>query len=81
VAGAHAAARVDLPRAWPAGVATLRASSDQTEEQYAAIEAALDVVERRHELPFPPSRPDPVAPVLRLFPLSQVTTQQPKEPA
>jgi hypothetical protein len=57
VIGAHAAARADVGRHWPAGVPSLRASGAHTDDELAAIERAVDRLETDHSLPFPPSRP------------------------
>lgn len=70
VIGAHPAARVDLGTSWPVGVPPLPRSDDHTAEQLEAIEVALNGVEKRHALPFPPEKPgvDYMALVLNIFP-------------
>lgn len=56
--GRHSpAAATDLSRAWPAGVAALRTSDAHSDDELAAITAALDQVETDHSVPFGPSRP------------------------
>jgi hypothetical protein len=58
VVGRHSpAAATDLSRAWPAGVAALRTSDEHSDDELAAIEAALNRVETDHSVPFGPSRP------------------------
>jgi hypothetical protein len=78
--GQHPSARADLGSVWPTDLPTLRAFTAHTPEQLAVIERLLDGVEKRHQLPFPPERPDreaaAVAQVVDLFP--GTTTTQPK---
>lgn len=70
--GTREAARRDLGRMWPAGVPSLRSSTDHSPDQLDAIEIVLRAVERQHVIPFPPPRPeaegDPVGRLLHLFP-------------
>lgn len=51
-----AAAR-QLAAAWPAGVPTFKRADRHHLDELAAIEAAVNQIERAHQLPFPASRP------------------------
>lgn len=57
VVGDIAAARVDLLNAWPAGVPSLKKSTDHSIDQLATIERILDTVEAKYSVPFGESRP------------------------
>jgi hypothetical protein len=73
--GGHTAARAELMVRWPKGVAPLKAGSDHTEAQLKAIDELCWSVEKRYELPFPPSKPgepEAVGRVVELFPGSTV---------
>jgi hypothetical protein len=84
--GQHAQARQGLGKLWPQDIPTPRSGKDLDVDQLAAIEALLDDVERRYELPFGPPKPEAqeeaeVARVLNLFPGSstQPQTHEPKD--
>ena len=63
--GRHEAARADLVRLWPAGLATLKRSDEHTSEQLTQIERLCDAIEARRSLTFGEPRPGAVAAALR----------------
>lgn len=83
VIGVYPEARNDLARRWPADVATLRASDAHSAADLDVIEALLDDIEKRHTIPFGPSRPgapnghakDVATRLLRMFPGSTITNE------
>jgi hypothetical protein len=81
--GAVPAARAALSRRWPAGVAPLRASTDHSDADLAAIERVLDDVEAAHSIPFGPTRPGApkggdgwLSQLLTAFPGSTIHTKE-----
>ena len=83
VIGRHPEGRSDLARSWPEGVPPLRSSTEHTPAQLAAIENVIGDVERRHQMLFPPPRPDQsptnaaMVRAMRTFPGSTPTKDTP----